>query len=67
SSRTYNHPGAYATMQGDGNLVVYSSAGAPLWYSGTSGNPGATTYLQDDGNIVIYARIPSWSSNTAGS
>ncbi|NIF42729.1 peptidase S53 [Burkholderia sp. Tr-862] len=67
SSRTYNHPGAYATMQGDGNLVVYSSAGAPLWYSGTSGNPGATTYLQDDGNIVIYARLPSWSSNTAGS
>ncbi|WDR89153.1 protease pro-enzyme activation domain-containing protein [Burkholderia ambifaria] len=67
SSRTYNHPGAYATMQGDGNLVVYSSAGAPLWYSGTSGNPGAATYLQDDGNIVIYARIPSWSSNTAGS
>lgn len=67
SSRTYNHPGAYATMQGDGNLVVYNSAGAPLWYSGTSGNPGATTYLQDDGNIVIYARIPSWSSNTAGS
>ncbi|MET3621069.1 protease pro-enzyme activation domain-containing protein [Burkholderia ambifaria] len=67
SSRTYNHAGAYATMQGDGNLVVYSSAGAPLWYSGTSGNPGAATYLQDDGNIVIYARIPSWSSNTAGS
>ncbi|MGY6238386.1 protease pro-enzyme activation domain-containing protein [Burkholderia ambifaria] len=67
SSRTYNHAGAYATMQGDGNLVVYSSGGAPLWYSGTSGNPGAATYLQDDGNIVIYARIPSWSSNTAGS
>ncbi|MET3818895.1 subtilase family serine protease [Burkholderia ambifaria] len=67
SSSTYNHPGAYATMQGDGNLVVYSSGGAPLWYAGTSGNPGAATYLQDDGNIVIYARVPSWSSNTAGS
>ncbi len=67
SSNTYNHPGAYATMQADGNLVVYSSGGAPLWYSGTSGNPGAATYLQDDGNIVIYARMPSWSSNTAGS
>ncbi|UEP29414.1 MULTISPECIES: protease pro-enzyme activation domain-containing protein [unclassified Burkholderia] len=67
SSSTYNHPGAYATMQADGNLVVYSSAGAPLWYTGTSGNPGAATYLQDDGNIVIYARVPSWSSNTAGS
>jgi len=67
SSRTYNHPGAYAAMQPDGNLVVYSSSGAPLWYSGTSGNPGAVTYVQDDGNIVIYARIPNWSSNTAGS
>ncbi|WP_244138735.1 MULTISPECIES: protease pro-enzyme activation domain-containing protein [Burkholderia] len=67
SSGTYNHPGAYATMQTDGNLVVYSSAGAPLWYSSTGGNPGAVTYIQDDGNVVIYTQVPGWSSNSAGS
>ncbi|RQR55055.1 peptidase S53 [Burkholderia sp. Bp9140] len=67
SSRTYNHSGAYATMQTDGNLVVYSSAGAPLWYSGTSGNPGAVTDVQDDGNVVIYSQVPGWSTNTSGS
>lgn len=66
NSGTHNHPGAYATMQTDGNLVVYSSAGAPLWYSGTGGNPGAVTYLQDDGNVVIYTQVPGWSSNSAG-
>ncbi|WP_272148354.1 protease pro-enzyme activation domain-containing protein [Burkholderia cepacia] len=67
SSGTANHPGAYATMQTDGNLVVYSSAGAPLWYSGTSGNPGAVTDIQDDGNVVIYTQAPGWSTNTSGS
>ncbi|WP_081259214.1 protease pro-enzyme activation domain-containing protein [Burkholderia territorii] len=67
NSGTSNHPGAYATMQTDGNLVVYSSAGTALWNSGTSGHPGAATYVQDDGNVVIYAQLPHWSTNTAGS
>ena len=34
-------------MQGDGNLVVYSSAGTALW-SRTNGNPGAYFQLQDE-------------------
>lgn len=67
SSGTYSHPGAYATMQTDGNLVVYSPAGVPLWYSGTNGHPGATTYIQDDGNLVIYAQAPRWNTSTSGS
>ncbi|MCU9954212.1 protease pro-enzyme activation domain-containing protein [Burkholderia sp. BKH01] len=66
SSGTYSHPGAFATMQTDGNLVVYSSTGVPLWYSGTSGDSGAATYVQDDGNVVIYTQLPRWSTNTAG-
>ncbi|BHO53507.1 peptidase S53 [Burkholderia contaminans] len=66
SSGTYSHPGAFATMQTDGNLVVYSPTGVPLWYSGTSGYSGAVTAVQDDGNIVIYTRQPRWSTNTSG-
>ncbi|MGC3026012.1 hypothetical protein ACPUER_12820 [Burkholderia sp. DN3021] len=67
NSGTFGHAGAYATMQTDGNLVVYSSTHTPLWYSNTSGNPGAATYVQDDGNVVIYAQVPHWSTNTTGS
>jgi hypothetical protein len=42
SSNTYNHSGAYATFQTDGNLVVYASPGNPLWSTNTSGHPNAT-------------------------
>ena len=40
-------------MQGDGNLVLYSSSSAALWASGTSGNSGAYLVLGDDGNLVV--------------
>ena len=40
-------------MQGDGNLVVYSSAGAPLWNSGTNGHAGASLVLDDGGTLEI--------------
>ncbi|MFD8932809.1 hypothetical protein ACFV0X_48905, partial [Streptomyces mirabilis] len=52
-------PGAYAIMQTDGNLVIYTSTGGPgkggtLWSTKTYGNPGAHTALRDDGNLVVY-------------
>lgn len=42
SSGTYGNPGAYATMQQDGNFVVYRSGGGPrsgggIWHTGTYG------------------------------
>ena len=46
-------PGSHALMQGDGNLVVYSSASQPLWASSTSGNPGAYLVLADDGELAV--------------
>jgi hypothetical protein len=53
-------------MQGDGNLVLYSPAGA-LWSSGTS---VASSYaiMQGDGNLVIYRQggIAVWSTHTYG-
>ena len=53
-SHTDGNPGAFAPMQGDGNLVVYTGNGAPAWNSQTAGHPGAYLAAQDDGNLVIY-------------
>ena len=63
---TEGNPGARATMQGDGNFVVYAADGRPLWASHTEGHPGAVLVLQDDGNAVVYAPDgrPLWASHT---
>jgi hypothetical protein len=67
ASGTEGSPGAQSVMQGDGNLVVYSSAGSALWSSGTAGHPGAVATVQDDGNTVVYGSSGTalWSSGTA--
>ena len=50
-------------MQGDGNLVLYSSTGSALWASATNGNPGAYLVLTDAGNLVVdsAAGAPLWA------
>jgi hypothetical protein len=64
---TYGNPGATLCFQSDGNLVIYSSGGTPLWSSGTSGYPNATLVFQSDGNLVIYdGTTPLWNSMTNG-
>ena len=35
ASNTSGNPGAWLVVQGDGNLVVYSAGGSPLWSSNT--------------------------------
>lgn len=57
-----------ATMQGDGNLVVSTSAGVVVWASGTNGNPCARLLVQNDGNMVIYSAddVAIWTTNTTG-
>jgi hypothetical protein len=40
-------------MQGDGNLVVYSSSNKAVWASGTSGNPGSYLALGSDGQLTL--------------
>jgi len=54
------------SMQGDGNLVLYSPLGA-LWASGTS-VAGSYAIMQGDGNLVIYRQggIAVWSTHTYG-
>jgi hypothetical protein len=52
-----------ATMQQDGNFVVYES-NRPLWASHTVGK-GQYLVFQNDGNLVIYHNGgPTWASNT---
>jgi hypothetical protein len=64
---TSGYPNAVATLQTDGNLVIYSdpSPAGPLWASNTDNHPTDVMYLQPDGNLVIYdnGRV-LWASNT---
>jgi RHS repeat-associated protein len=60
---TYGHPGAYAIMQGDGNLCVYDANNIYLWCSGTNGTNADRLNMEDDGRIVIYKSV--WSSGTS--
>ncbi|WP_143235169.1 RICIN domain-containing protein [Paractinoplanes atraurantiacus] len=40
--------------QRDGNLVLYTAAGAAIWSSKTYGQGPSTLKLQNDGNLVLY-------------
>jgi hypothetical protein len=66
SSTTSGHAGDHASMQTDGNLVVYSATSTALWQAETSGNAGAYLVMQSDGNLVIYSasQVALWSSGT---
>jgi hypothetical protein len=50
-------------MQGDGNLVLYDSAGQPVTVcatfcaSNTTGNLGAILDLSNTGDLVIYSGV----------
>ncbi|QNQ11974.1 Calx-beta domain-containing protein [Sphingomonas alpina] len=66
SSQTAGNPGAYATFQADGNLIVYKANGAMAWATNTAGNTNARLVVQSDGNLVIYRSngTAAWASNT---
>jgi hypothetical protein len=68
SSGTFGKSVGHMYMQGDGNLVIYSTTGQALWSSGTAGQGPSTLTMQDDGNLVIYNQLgrATWSSGTAG-
>ena len=53
-------------MQTDGNLVLYSGAGSPLWAALGNGNSGAYLKMQTDCNLVLYSPNGTqlWASNT---
>jgi hypothetical protein len=55
ASGTSGNPGARVVMQGDGNLVLYSSSGSPLWATGTSGDQGAYLSLSSSGQLEVLS------------
>lgn len=54
ASGTNGQPGLGATMQSDGNVVLYAGTTAK-WSTRTNGWNGARLVVQNDGNLVIYA------------
>ena len=64
-----SHDGRYtATMQTDGNLVVYrNSDRVAIWNTGTSGRGAVTANMQTDGNFVLYTAqgVPVWQTGTS--
>ncbi|WP_310964130.1 hypothetical protein [Nocardioides terrisoli] len=58
----------FVVMQGDGNLVKYTSTGTSQWSSATAGTGADRVVMQGDGNLVVYAGgTAKWSSATSGS
>ncbi|MFE1748362.1 ricin-type beta-trefoil lectin domain protein [Coleofasciculus sp. H7-2] len=54
-------------FQSDGNLVLYSPQGKPLWATGTDRTSADLLAVQTDGNVVLYDRgKPVWATDTAG-
>ncbi|MGC0311785.1 hypothetical protein [Kitasatospora acidiphila] len=54
ASGTYGHAGATATMQADGNFVIYDTNHKALWSTGTYFHAGAHFSLMEDRNLVVY-------------
>jgi RHS repeat-associated protein len=61
---TTGTPGSYLAMQGDGNLVIYTPSGSPVWSTNTpTGTGNYMLQVQDPGNMVIYRDI--WETGTS--
>jgi murein DD-endopeptidase MepM/ murein hydrolase activator NlpD len=65
ASNTAGHPGAFAIMQKEGNLVVYDSAWHPLWASSSTAGPISALILKNNGELKIVDKFTKrWSLGT---
>jgi nucleoid-associated protein YgaU len=66
SSGTAGTGAVRASMQTDGNFVLYTTDDRPVWSTRTNGHANASLTLQDDRNLVLYPASgqPLWSSKT---
>jgi hypothetical protein len=64
--RQYPAGNFFLVFQADGNLVVYTKAGAVVWHTNTYGKDAKTAVMQGDGNFVIYSStgVPLWNTQT---
>jgi hypothetical protein len=56
-------------MQADGNAVLYTRDGRPMFSTETEGNPGAYAEMQRDGVLAVRTaadKPPLWATPTAG-
>jgi hypothetical protein len=53
-------------MQGDGNLVLYTSTGTAVWATGTNGKGANRANLQNSGNFALLtpSNVSVWATNT---
>ena len=54
ATNTAGQPVTQATMQADGNFVLYAGV-TPVWASGTAGNSGAYLVVQNDGELMVFS------------
>jgi hypothetical protein len=68
SSRTNGKSASSLSMQPDGNLVIYNTAGKAIWNTRTNGKGAAFLQIQQDGNLVLYKTNGGvmWQTNTDG-
>ncbi|MDX8140636.1 hypothetical protein SK854_00820 [Lentzea sp. BCCO 10_0061] len=53
ASNTYNSGAIRATLQHDGNFVVYAANNVPKWSTGTWATAADRLIVQNDGNLVL--------------
>jgi len=68
SSGTAGQPGAHATLQHDGNLVIRDRTGLAIWASGTAGSGPATALrLPSGGTFSLYKQARKiWTAPPVG-
>ena len=66
-TQTWNSTTSTFIMQTDGNLVLYTGTGSPLWSVMGNGNAGAYLRMQDDCNLVMYSASGTrlWETRTS--
>jgi hypothetical protein len=59
TSGTAGNPGAFCTVQPDGNFVVYAANGRALYATGAQTGPRTDNYLTIENNGIVILHIPS--------
>ena len=66
ASGTNGQGGSRLTLQGDGNLVLYTPANVAVWSSRTAGTTGSRLVMENSGNLALYntSNAVIWSTGT---